>query len=413
MRIRGFGAVVAALGVTLAGCTPQRMPEVAPQPVAESPAGEWIDLHKTTPTDTMVWVLSPSGNDLLLSMHLDASGARTERERRYGRWAASRAVDQSGAATPVICFTRRPGRDARSCDPYVLDTTRIAGMTVRRLTVRGYTGEHTTADRVLLERVHRARSATAAEAAPLAPTASASTGGGGFHPRAVQPERPSVATHAGTVAAGFAEIETGLERDAVSDGTRATQVPTLLKIGLSRHIQLAVSIPTTSASGVPFGAGDVSAGLKWRVAEDHPGWQDIAVLPSLKVSSGGVRGTGTTDVSLLLINSRVIGPVGLDLNLGITRRSGDGTQAPRISTLWAAAAGIPIRGAFGWALECYGLPGTSGPAGSAPIVALLTGPTYALRPELALDAGLITPISGPQAHAFYVGLVANVGRFAR
>ena len=91
----------------------------------------------------------------------------------------------------------------------------------------------------------------------------------------------------------------------------------------------------------------------------------------------------------------------------------DGTQAPRTSALWAAAAGFPIRGAFGWALECYGLPGTSGPAGSAPIVALLTGPTYELRPELALDAGIITPISGPQPHSFYLGLVTNIGKFVR
>jgi hypothetical protein len=79
--------------------------------------------------------------------------------------------------------------------------------------------------------------------------------------------------------------------------------------------------------------------------------------------------------------------------------------------MWAAAAGIPIRGAFGWALECYGLPGTSGPAGNAPIVALLTGPTFVVRPELALDLGIITPITGPQPHALYLGLVTSIGRF--
>ena len=404
-------ACALSLAVSVAACAHGGPATQDPTPSAASPAGEWIDLHKTTPTDTNVWVLSPSGSDQLLTVHLDAAGARHETERRYGRWQDSRVTTTAGSLVPGLCFTRRPGRDARSCDAYVLDSVRLDGSMVRRLTVRGYTGVHSTGDRVLLERAQRRRSVVVPppSAPAAAPTVAASSGG--FHPRSVQPERPSVATHAGTVAAGYAEIETGLERDHLTDGTYATQVPTLLKLGLTKRTQLAIALPTLSATGVPFGTGDVSVGLKWRVTEDRPSVQDVAILPSVKFSSGGTRGTGTTDVSLLLINSRVVGPVGLDLNVGATWRSGDGTQAPRTSALWAAAAGIPIHGAFGWALECYGIPGTSGPAGSAPIVALLTGPTYELRPELALDAGIITPISGPQPHSFYLGLVTNIGKF--
>ena len=407
-------ACLASIAIAMGACAHGGAAPQAPMPSAVSPAGEWVDLHKTTPTDTNVWVLSPSGSDQLLTVHLDAAGIRHETRRRYGRWQDARVTMANGALVPALCFTRRPGRDARSCDPYVLDSVRIDGRMTRRLTVKGYAGVHTTGDRVLLERTHHARDAgtpAPSGAAAAAPGASASSGG--FNPRSVQPERPSVATHAGTVAAGYAEVETGLERDHLSDGTYATQVPTLLKLGLTKRTQLAIALPTLSATGVPFGAGDVSVGLKWRVTEDRPSLQDVAILPSVKFSSGGARGTGTTDVSVLLINSRVIGPVGLDLNIGATWRSGDGTQAPRTSSLWAAAAGIPIRGAFGWALECYGLPGTSGPAGSAPIVALLTGPTYVLRPELALDAGIIAPISGPQPHSFYLGLVTSIGKFVR
>ncbi len=395
-----------SFALLVAACAPGGSAPLAPLPPGASPAGEWVDLHKTTPTDTAVWVLSPSGSDQLLTVHLDAAGARHETERRYGRWQVSRVMNADGVPVAALCFMRRPGRDAQSCQPYVLDSVRVGGGMAWRLTVKGYTGVHHSADRVLLERAHRARSAGA-----MPPTAS--TSGGGFHPRSVQPERPSVATHAGTVAAGYAEVETGLERDHLSDGTYATTVPTLLKIGLAKRTQLVIALPTVSATRVPFGAGDVSVGLKWRVTEDRPTVQDVAILPSVKFSSGGARGTGTTDISLLLINSRVVGLVSLDLNIGATWRSGDGAQAPRTSSLWAAAAGIPIRGAFGWALECYGLPGTSGAAGSAPIVALLTGPTYVLRPELALDAGIITPISGPQPHSFYLGMVTSIGKFVR
>lgn len=385
----------------------------APTPSAGSPAGEWVDLHKTSPTDTMVWVLAPSGNDQLHTIHVDPSGARTETERRYGRWENARVIDSAGTSVPALCFVRRPGRDARSCDRYTLDSLRIDGATVRRLTVRGYAGAHSTGDRVLLERTRRGRSVAPTPAPPSNDAGEVSAGSGGFHPRSVQPERPSVATHAGTVAAGYAEIETGVESDRISDGTRATQIPTLFKLGLTRRTQLAIAVPTSSATGVPFGQGDVSIGLKWRLSENRPTIQDIAILPSVKFSTGGVRGTGTTDASVLLINSRVFGPVGVDLNIGMTWRSGDGSQAPHTSTLWAAAAGIPIRGAFGWALECYGLPGTSGVSGSAPIVALLTGPTWVVRPELALDAGVILPLAGPQPRAAYLGVVTNIGRLPR
>ena len=404
----------AALAVAAAACMNLGSGPHTPSPLgATSPAGEWVDVRRSTPTDTSVWVLTPGGSDELLTVHLDATGAPHVIRRLYGRWHDGRITGASGAPVTALCFTRRPGRDARSCNPYVLDSVRIDGAMARRLSVTGYAGTHTTGDRVLLERTHHARNGGDVTAPPPGPAQTASSGHGGYRPRSVQPERPSVATHAGTVAAGYAELETGIQHDRASDGTAVTQVPSLVKLGLTKRTQLSIVLPTVATTGAPFGVGDVSVGIKWRVTEDRPTIQDVAILPGIKIPSGGPRGTGTTDFSLLLINSRVIGPVALDLNLGATWRSGDGTQAPRSSSLWAAAAGIPVHGAFGWAVECFGLPGTSGPAGSAPIVALLTGPTYELRPELALDFGIITPISGPQPHSFYLGMVTSIGRFVR
>lgn len=57
----------------------------------------------------------------------------------------------------------------------------------------------------------------------------------------------------------------------------------------------------------------------------------------------------------------------------------------------------------------YGYPGTAGPAGAAPIVAALAGPTLSLRSWLAVDGGVIVPITGPQPRAVYAGVVWNVG----
>ena len=372
-------------------------------------AGEWVDLHKTTAGDTMVWVLTPGGDDQLLHVAVRPSGTDSTL-RHFGRW--SLASSDRGGENTMICFVRRPGRDASSCVDFTIDTVRSGDHSNRRLRLRGYTGEHHTTDRELIERlprpvpVHPADSATAKSAEG----SGGSDGAGGFQPRAVQPERPSVATHAGTVAPGYAELETGFEHDRNADGSRAGLIPTVLKVGLTKRTQLSVQLPTLGSTDTPTGLGDIAVGLKWRVMEDDPFFQDIAVLPQVKFSTGGDRGTGTTDASLLLINSRTLGPIGLDLNVGVTRRSGDGSNTPRTATMWAVAAGIPVRGALGWALEAYGLPGTGGAAGTPPVVAILTGPTLVLRQEVELDLGIITPVTGPQPRAIYAGLVTNLGR---
>ena len=115
-------------------------------------------------------------------------------------------------------------------------------------------------------------------------------------------------------------------------------------------------------------------------------------------------------MSLLAISSHKFGDVAIDINAGYTRRSGDGSSIPRDATQWTFSSGGPLAGAFGWVVECYGYPGTGGPAGQAPIVALLAGPTYLARAWLAFDAGLIVPLRGPQPRAFYAGAVYNVGR---
>ncbi len=233
---------------------------------------------------------------------------------------------------------------------------------------------------------------------------------GADDPRAVQPERPSVATHAGTVAPGYVEIESGIERDANADHIYAEQAPTLLKFGVTSRVQLAVLVPIARATGVKAGIGDVNVGVKWRVLEHHPFWSDIALLPSVTFSTGGARGSGSTAASLLLINSRTFGPVSVDLNVGRTWRTGDGATVPGTSTFWTAATSAPVRGPIGWELECFGYPGTGGAAGSVPIVAILTGPTWLVHRALSLDVGMIAPIVGPQPRAVYVGITTNLGR---
>lgn len=233
-------------------------------------------------------------------------------------------------------------------------------------------------------------------------------------PRTVQPERPTVATHAGTVAPGYAELETGVERDRYP-GTHVLLVPTELKLGLASHAQLAVvatGMHGTAGGDAATGLGDVTVDVKVRVLDDAPLLGDLALQPGITFPTGSTAngfGTGETGGSLLLISSHVFGGVAFDANVGATVRTGNGSRAPRTATLWTASFGIPVAGSLAWAAELFGYPGTGGAAGQSPSVAVLTGPTYTPARWLALDAGVITPVHGPQAHAIYAGAVVNFG----
>ena len=105
-------------------------------------------------------------------------------------------------------------------------------------------------------------------------------------PHAVQPERPTVSTHAGTVAAGWLEIEAGTEGDRYADGTRGAVAPVLFKLGLAPRLQLSVQVPIVQPPRESaIDVGELSIGVKWRLVEAAPIVGDFAMLPSIKVPS--------------------------------------------------------------------------------------------------------------------------------
>ena len=233
-------------------------------------------------------------------------------------------------------------------------------------------------------------------------------------PRAVQPERPTVATHAYTVAPGWLEIEAGIELDRYSGRSNGGSAPVVVKLGLAPRLQLDLDgSGLRPPGGNTVGVGDLAVAFKWRLFDRAPVVGDFAVIPSLKLPTAPTAsglGTGTTDLGLVLVSSRQLGPVELDVNVGYTRRIGSDALAPRTSTLWTASFGGTVTGGLGWTAELYGYPATSGPLGAASIVALLGGPTLLVKPWLAFDAGVIVSLTGPQPRAIYVGGVCNAGR---
>lgn len=232
-------------------------------------------------------------------------------------------------------------------------------------------------------------------------------------PNSVQPERPTVATHAGTVARGWFELEEGAEWDKAADGKRTLFAPMNLKIGLASRAQLNVlaNLISDPSPATSLAISDFTFGIKYRLVDDAPIIGDFAILPAIKLpwASTLSAGTGTTDFSLLLVSSHQLGPVAMDLNVGQTWRGGDGTRAPKMASMWTASFGFPIDGPLGAVAEVFGYPRTIGPVGAKGTAALLVGPTYLVREWLAADTGIIVPIDGEQAHAIYAGFVWNMG----
>ncbi|MCX6550639.1 MAG: transporter [Acidobacteria bacterium] len=235
-------------------------------------------------------------------------------------------------------------------------------------------------------------------------------------PRAAQPERPTVATHAYTVAPGIVEVETGFQYQHPDPSTGLFALPVVFKIGLTNRIQLDLApgwLRGTDSSGAHAGLTDLVIGAKLRVLDNAPVLGAFSVQPSVSLATGSTAqgtGIGTTSGTLLLISSHTIGGVALDLNFGYTHRGGEGTYAPKDATGWTVSTGIPVSGRLGWAAEIFGYPRTSGLSGEPGIVGFLTGPTFAVQKSLVLDAGVVVNITGYGGTAVYGGVTWNMGR---
>lgn len=234
-------------------------------------------------------------------------------------------------------------------------------------------------------------------------------------PRQAEPERPTVATHAYTVAPGIVELETGFQQQHPDPSSNLVGVPILFKIGLTDRLQLDIApgwLRSTGGAGVEEGLTDLALGVKWRLVDQSSVLGAFAIQPSVSLATGSAdkgTGLGSESLTLLVISSRSIGPVSLDLNAAYTRRGGDGSILPNNSTMWTVSSGFPVYGRLNWAAECFGYPRTTGPSGESGIVAFLTGPTFVAHKTVVLDAGVILNITGYGGTAVYGGVTWNMG----
>ena len=232
-------------------------------------------------------------------------------------------------------------------------------------------------------------------------------------PRAAQPERPTVATHAGTVAPRYVEIETGLEYDLLDGDDHQWLIPTVVKVGLSQRLQFSLIGGALGPPGTSLGVGDLSFALKWRPFDHAPVLGRFALQPALTVPIGNAdqgRGSGTVAGSILLISSHSFGPVGVDVNLGYSHRIGSGGTGPEGGSLWTVAGSVPVWRWLGWTAEISGVPATGEPSGKEATAGLITGPTCTVARWLVLDLGASIPLWGPSVRAWYAGVTWNIGR---
>ena len=99
--------------------------------------------------------------------------------------------------------------------------------------------------------------------------------------------------------------------------------------------------------GARSGITDFLVGIKWRLVDAAPVVGAVAMQSTLALPTGSPesgRGSGKAAVNVLVISSRRIRPLSLDVNAGYTRLGGESATTPRDSTVWTAAASMPVAG---------------------------------------------------------------------
>jgi len=221
-------------------------------------------------------------------------------------------------------------------------------------------------------------------------------------PRAANPERPTVATHAYAVAPGYVEVEQGISARGSTSLSAVTSWDVNVKIGIAPHIQLGIFGPAYLRTGAGHGIGDWGAALMMRTDLSAVA---VAVVPTLTVPTGNEHsglGAGRALGQLPMVLS-VNGPAGVhaDLNAGPL-----GIGAGRPQWLTTASFSRPL-GALGVAAELFRISaGAAGPRQAGLLGALLVTPVQ----WLVIDVGGTIGLGSGSADAVFLGATTNFGR---
>ncbi len=233
---------------------------------------------------------------------------------------------------------------------------------------------------------------------------SAAASGMAQSPRAANPERPTVATHAYAVVPGCIEIEQGVSARGASNLSQATSWDVNIKIGVVPHIQLGIFGPGYARNSAGHGIGDWGLALKLRT--DVSERVALAAVPAMTLPTGSERlglGAGRALAQLPLVLS-VNGPAGVhaDFNAGPL-----GIGAGRPQWLTTASFGRPLGGPLSVTAELYRISaGAAGPRQAGLLGALLVTPVQ----WIVIDAGGTLGLGSGSPNVIFLGLTTNLGR---
>ena len=225
-------------------------------------------------------------------------------------------------------------------------------------------------------------------------------------PRAANPERPTVATHAYAVAPGYVELEQGLSARGRRSLGEQTSWDLNLKIGLTRHLQLGLFGPAYLRTDGGAGVGDFGAALKAR--GDLSPKVAAALVSAVSMPTGSAAnglGAGRALGSFVgVVSAELRGGIHLDANAGPT---GIGAGAPQ----WFGS--VALSRAFGRlsiATELFAFAnGGAGPAQRGALGSLL----LTLAEWAVADVGGVVGLSDASPDQVFVGLTTNFGAIMR
>ncbi|GJQ30575.1 MAG: hypothetical protein HBSAPP03_24590 [Phycisphaerae bacterium] len=215
-------------------------------------------------------------------------------------------------------------------------------------------------------------------------------------------DRPDFTESTGTIAAGRVQIEGGLTA-AWGDHARTIAGPELLvRLGLGDRLELRLAPPGLAHDGDDTGWTDANVGFKLRLSTDGPRGLAWSMIGQLAIPSGDATfGAESPEPEIKVLWSFDLNDrVSLAGNVNCAARSDtDGGLFVEPSVSLSLGVAISDRlGVFAEGFAFYPIGG-----GEAAAWYLNAGATYALTPDLQLDARIGTGLGGP-ADELFAGL---------
>ena len=223
------------------------------------------------------------------------------------------------------------------------------------------------------------------------------------YPTAANPERPTVATHAYTVAPGYAELEQGVRAFGVNGLGQGTAWDLNLKLGVGRGVQVGLFGPAYVRTGTGSGVGDLGLAVKLNRAVSPQA--AIALVPAVTLPTGDAGrglGAGRALGSLVGVLSADL-PSGLHFD-GNAGPIGVGAGAPQ----WFTSLGLSHGGVgpVGLAAELFDFTGGgAGPRQRGLLAALMV----TVVEWVVVDAGGVRGLVDGTPDQVFVGVTTNLG----